>query len=125
MNAPGLDLKFYAKRNKKWEEYFTFEFDMKLNFDIKIESENLDLSFEVESLNLNGRWASSYEPQDKTFYREDAEESFKSLFYMISAELEDSSILTVPSLEVGDREITFKNLKLDDGFIHLDIIPSN
>ncbi|MBG07304.1 MAG: hypothetical protein CME68_00965 [Halobacteriovoraceae bacterium] len=125
LNAPGLDLKFYAKRNQKWEEYFTFEFDMKLNFDIKIESENLDLSFAVESLNLNGRWASSYEPQDKTFYREDAEESFKSLFYMISTELEDSSILKVPSLEVGDREITFKNLKLDDGFIHLDIIPSN
>ena len=76
-------------------------------------------------LKFDGRWASSYEPQDKTFYREDAEESFKSLFYMISSELEESSILKVPSLEVGDREITFKNLKLDDGFIHLDIIPSN
>ncbi len=124
-NAPGLDLKFFAKRNQKWEEYFTFEFDMKLNFDIKINSENLDLSFVVDSLSLDGRWASSYEPQDKTFYREDAEESFKSLFYMISSELEESSILKVPSLEVGDREITFQNLKLDDGFIHLDIIPSN
>jgi hypothetical protein len=78
--APGLDLNFFAKRNQKWEEYFTFEFDMKLNFDIKIESENLDLSFDVDALSLDGRWAPSYEPQDKTFYREDAEESFKSLF---------------------------------------------
>ena len=98
---------------------------MKLNFDLKIESEILDLAFEVESLNLNGRWASTYKPEDETFYREDAEESFKSLFYMISSELEGSPLLKVPSIEVGDREITFKNLKLDDGFIHLDIIPSN
>ena len=125
LKTPGLDLTFFAKRNQKWEEYFTFEFDMKLNFDIKIEAESLDLSFAVDSLNLDGRWAPSYEPQDKTFYREDAEESFKSLFYMISSELEGSPLLKVPSLEVGDREITFKNLKLDDGFFHLDIIPSN
>ena len=125
LKTPGLDLTFFAKRNQKWEEYFTFAFDMKLDFNIKIETESLDLSFQVDSLNLDGRWSASYEPQDRTFYREDAEESFKSLFYMISSELEGSPLLKVPSLEVGDREITFKNLKLDDGFIHLDIIPSN
>ena len=44
---------------------------------------------------------------------------------MISSELEESPLLKVPSFEVGEREITFKNFKLDDGFIHLDIIPSN
>ena len=33
---------------------------------------------------------------------------------MISSELEESPLLKVPSFEVGEREITFKNFKLDD-----------
>ena len=49
------------------EEYFTFVLDMKLSFAVKMESENLELSFEVDHLKLDGIWAPSYQPKDKTF----------------------------------------------------------
>jgi hypothetical protein len=124
-NVPHLRLKFKAKRNGEWRDYFTFILKLKVGLDINIRGEQLGLSLGLKKLNLEGEWAALYKPLDKTFYREDTEESFKSLVYMISSELEDSPLLGIPSFEVGDREITIKNFKVENNFLYIDIIPSN
>jgi hypothetical protein len=124
-NVPHLSLKFKAKRNGEWSDYFTFILKLRTGLDINIRGEQLGLSLNLKKLNLEGEWAELYKPLDKTFYREDAEESFKSLVYMISSELEDSPLLGIPSFEVGDREITVRNFKVENNFLYIDIIPSN
>ena len=96
-----------------------------MGLDIAINGPQLGLSLDMKKLSLEGEWPDSYSPMDKTFFREDAEESFKSLIYMVSSELEDSPLLALPSFEFGDREITFKNFKIENGFIFIDIVPLN
>jgi hypothetical protein len=125
LNIPHVGLNFMAKRNAKWSDYFTFNIDLKVGLDVAINDNQLGLSLDLKKLNLEGEWPKSYGPMDDTFFREDAEESFKSLIYMISSQLEDSSLLALPSFEFGDREITFKNFEIKNGFIFVDIIPLN
>ncbi|MEE2743174.1 MAG: hypothetical protein VYD54_04650 [Bdellovibrionota bacterium] len=125
LSIPHVGLNFMAKRNGEWSDYFTFNIDLKVGLDIAINGPQLGLSLDMKKLSLEGEWPDSYSPMDKTFFREDAEESFKSLIYMVSSELEDSPLLALPSFEFGDREITFKNFKIENGFIFIDIVPLN
>jgi hypothetical protein len=121
-DIPRLEMKFQIEQDRVWRDYFVMNVGVRTGVTTTLAQDSLSLSLADDTaVAVTGNWAPGYTPQVDVFEQDVAAFLFSTVFDYLSA----AGPLTrvwVPTMVVGDRDVTLANPHVNGVFLNLDVV---
>ena len=121
-SLPRLEMKFMIQQDGLWRDYFVMNVGVNTGITTGIVNELLNLQLAPNStVTVTGHWADGYVPRIDIFEYDVAQFLFTTVFDYLGASGPLASVW-VPTMVVGDRNVTLANPVVDEQFLSLDVV---